>query len=109
MTPTTTFAPDDWRAKSPDFTGKTFRRNLRVVERLKEFARERDITLPQLAVAWTLDHPAVDVTIVGASRPAHLTDTVAAADIQLPTADLDEIDEILADAVPVHGPHPEGM
>jgi hypothetical protein len=27
----------------------------------------------------------------------------------LPTADLDEIDEILADAVPVHGPHPEGM
>ena len=65
MTDSTTFDAEEWRSKNPDFTRQTFRRNRAVVERLKGFARERDITLPQLAVAWTLANPAVDVTIVG--------------------------------------------
>jgi aryl-alcohol dehydrogenase-like predicted oxidoreductase len=109
MSESTTFASDDWRSKSPDFTGATFRHNLEVVERLKDLARARDVTLPQLAVAWTLAHPAVQVTIVGARRPAHLDETAAAADIKLSEADLEEIDTILKDALPVWGPHPEGM
>jgi aryl-alcohol dehydrogenase-like predicted oxidoreductase len=109
MTPDTTFTADDWRGKSPDFTGGTFQRNLRVVERLKQFARERDVTLPELAVAWTLANPAVDVAIVGARRPDHLDGTAAAADVYLSPADFGEINTILADAVPMWGPHPEGM
>jgi aryl-alcohol dehydrogenase-like predicted oxidoreductase len=109
MTESTTFAADDWRSASPDFTGETFRRNLVVVERLKGFARERDIGLPQLAVAWTLANPAVQVAIVGARRPAQLDGTASAADVELSAADLQEIDAILADAVPAWGPHPEGM
>ena len=109
MTESTTFAADDWRSHSTDFTGATFHRNLAVVEQLKEFAKQRDITLPQLAVAWTLANPGVHVAIVGARRPGQLTETAAAADIMLSEPDLKEIDEILTDAVPVWGPHPEGM
>ena len=109
MTSDTTFAPDDWRAKSPDFTGETLRRNLQVVERLREFARERAVTLPELAVAWTLADPAVDVSIVGARRPSQLEGTAGGADLHLSDEDLDKIDAILMDAVPVWGPHPEGM
>ncbi len=109
MTSETKLAPDDWRASSPDFTGETFRRNLAVVERLKEIAQERGITLPQLAVAWTLAHPAVHVTIVGARRPVHLEESAAAADIELAPEDLAAIDAALVDARPVWGPHPEGM
>jgi len=109
LTESTTFDADDWRSHSTDFTGATFHRNLAVVEQLKEFAQQRDITLPQLAVAWTLANPAVHVAIVGARRPGHLTETAAAADITLSEPDLKEIDEILIDAVPVWGPHPEGM
>lgn len=109
MTESTTCHPDDWRGKSPDFTGETFHRNLAVVERLKGLARERDISLPQLAVAWTLADPAVHVAIVGARRPSQLDGTTPAAGIELSKADLQEIDTILADAVPVWGPHPEGM
>src|SRR5580765_298639 len=109
MTPETTFASEDWRASSPDFTGETFRRNLVVVERLKEIAKQRGITLPQLAVAWTLAQPAVHVTIVGARRPAHLDESAAAADIVLAPDDLAAIETTLADAIPVWGPHPEGM
>jgi aryl-alcohol dehydrogenase-like predicted oxidoreductase len=109
MTPETRFAPDDWRASSPDFTGETFGRNLAVVERLKTVAQQRGITLPQLAVAWTLAHPAVHVTIVGARRPVHLEESAAAAGIELAPDDLAAIEAALADATPVWGPHPEGM
>jgi aryl-alcohol dehydrogenase-like predicted oxidoreductase len=109
MTPETTFASDDWRSTSPDFTGETLRRNLQVVERLKEFAREQAVALPELAVGWTLAHPAVDVAIVGAHRPSQLEGTAAAAALHLSQEDLGKIDAILGDAVPVWGPHPEGM
>jgi aryl-alcohol dehydrogenase-like predicted oxidoreductase len=109
MSESTTFDTDDWRGTSPDFTGEAFRKNLAVVERLKDLAREGDMSLPQLAVAWTLANPAVQVAIVGARRPAQLDGTAPAADIELSQADLKEIDAVLTDAVPVWGPHPEGM
>lgn len=80
-----------------------------MVERLKRVAEQREITLPQLAVAWTLANPAMQVAIVGAPRVAELDETAVAADIDLSDADLKEIDEILTDAVPVQGPRPEGM
>src|SRR6266540_2221971 len=91
----------------PDFSGETFRRNLAVVERLKGFARERDVSLPELAVAWTLAHPGVHVAIVGARRPSQLDGTAPAADLELTGSDLQQIEAIFADAVPVRGPHPE--
>jgi aryl-alcohol dehydrogenase-like predicted oxidoreductase len=76
---------------------------------LKTVAEARGITLPQLAVAWTLAQPAVQVTIVGARRPVHLEESAAAADITFAPEDLAVIDAVLADATPVWGPHPEGM
>ena len=109
MAESTVFDADDWRSKSPDFTGETFRRNLQVVERLNRLAQERGLSLPQLAVAWTLANPAVQVAIVGARRPAHLDGTAQAGDVELSEADLSEIEATLADASPVWGPHPEGM
>jgi aryl-alcohol dehydrogenase-like predicted oxidoreductase len=109
MKPDSTFSSDDWRSKSPDFSGDTFRRNIEVVGRLKALADSRAITLPQLAVAWTLAHPAVHAAIVGARRPSHLEGTTSAADVDLSVEELREIDAILSDAVPVWGPHPEGM
>jgi aryl-alcohol dehydrogenase-like predicted oxidoreductase len=43
------------------------------------------------------------------ARASHLDETAAAADIEVSAADLQEIDAIMADALPVWGPHPEGM
>jgi len=108
MTPESTFPVDDWRSHSSDFTGETFRRNLQVVERLKAYADGRGITLPQLAVAWAIAHPAVHVAIVGARRASQLDGTVPAADVALSERDREEIDRILSDAMPVTGPSPEG-
>ena len=109
MSTGTTFPADDWRSHSSDFTGERFRRNLHAVDQLKDFAREHAISLPQLAVAWTLSHPAVHVAIVGARRPAQLEETAAAADVTLSDDDRREIDRVLAGALPVVGPSPEGM
>jgi aryl-alcohol dehydrogenase-like predicted oxidoreductase len=109
MSPQTTFGPDDWRSHSTDFRGHPFAVNLAVVTELEAFAADRGISLPTLAVAWTLAHPAVDVAIVGARRPTHLDDSVVAADVKLEDEDLREMDRIMASAAPVEGPSPEGM
>ena len=53
MTEATTFAAGDWRAGTDLFQGETFRRNLAVVDALESFARERGVSVAQLAIAWT--------------------------------------------------------
>jgi aryl-alcohol dehydrogenase-like predicted oxidoreductase len=105
----TRFADDDWRSQSPLFRGETFRRNLETVRALDRFARERGLTVGQLAIAWTLAHPAVDVAIVGARRAAHIEDSVGAAGFELSAEDLADIDDIMAGAVTVAGPSPESV
>ncbi|MDX6255215.1 MAG: hypothetical protein QOJ11_1549 [Frankiales bacterium] len=109
MTSETTFPPDDWRSHSGDFAGDAFRRNLDVVARLDVLAAERGIPLPQLAVAWTVSNPAVDVAVVGARRASQLDALTRAAEVELDAHDIDTINAILADAAPVTGPAPEGM
>jgi aryl-alcohol dehydrogenase-like predicted oxidoreductase len=109
LRPSTLFAADDWRSKSSDFTGETFRRNLAVVDVLRQFAADRDVSLPVLALAWTLARPGVDVAIVGTRNPDHLNDIVRAVDVRLAGDDLAEIDRMLEGSVAVRGPSPEGM
>ncbi|MFD6157389.1 aldo/keto reductase [Nocardia sp. NPDC060256] len=101
------FADDDWRSHSSVFTGDTYERNLATVQALQEFAGERGITVSQLAIAWTLANPAVQVAIVGARQADHVRDSLGAADVSLSEDDLDAIDKIMAWATPVAGPSPE--
>jgi aryl-alcohol dehydrogenase-like predicted oxidoreductase len=109
ITPATRFDAADWRSHSPAFTGEGFARNLQVVAALRAFAARRGATIAQLAVAWVLANPAVQVAIVGARTPAHLAESLGALDLTLGQADLAEIDRIMAAARPVGGPTPEGM
>jgi len=110
LTVETEFDPADWRSKSSVFHGASFERNLRAVDLLRQLAEgELGITLPQLAVAWTLHNPAVDVAIVGTRDPAHVDEALAAADIVLDDEVMQRIDQIMIGAVPVGGPSPEGM
>jgi len=109
LTEATTFGADDWRSHSPALTGPGIRRNLDVVAALSRSAAGRGATIAQLAVAWVLAHPAVQVAIVGSHTPAHLQESVGALDLTLSRGDLAEIDTIMAAAVPLGGPSPEGM
>jgi aryl-alcohol dehydrogenase-like predicted oxidoreductase len=110
MDENTTFAPDDWRSGAPFFKGEDFHRNLEAVRRLQSLAQDRlGVSVSRLALAWTLANPAVDVVIVGARHPGHIEDSVAAAELSLGEADLEEIEGIMADSVSMGGPHPEMM
>jgi aryl-alcohol dehydrogenase-like predicted oxidoreductase len=104
-----TFPADDWRGHSPLFRGDTLRRNVEKVRELEQFAGERGHTVSQLAIAWTLARPGVDVAIVGSRSPAHIEDAVGAVELRLTDADLAAIDGIMTGAVAVGGPSPEGV
>jgi aryl-alcohol dehydrogenase-like predicted oxidoreductase len=107
MLPGHEFSAGDWRARFSEFRGDDLARNLSIVERLEQFARERGHTVSQLAIAWTLANPAVHVAIVGSRSQEHIAESLGAAEITLTPDDLAEIDGILEGAVPVIGPSPE--
>ncbi|MCE7003391.1 aldo/keto reductase [Kibdelosporangium philippinense] len=69
---------------------------LAAVEQLSKLADDSGMSLPHLAIAFVLAHPAVTSVIIGASKPQHLTDLLAGADIRLSEDILDKIDEIVA-------------
>lgn len=85
------------RAREPDFVGERFRRNLRIVERLREVADASGKTLTQLAVNWAAYHPGVTAPIVGVQRPSHVVDVLGGIGWNLSAEDRARIDRILRD------------
>ncbi|MBI4300794.1 MAG: aldo/keto reductase [Chloroflexi bacterium] len=69
-------------------------RNFRAVERLAAKARQMDVTLAQLALAWVCRQKGVSSPIVGASSVAQLEETLPAVDVTLGDGDLKELDEL---------------
>ncbi|MBD0261629.1 MAG: aldo/keto reductase [Tolypothrix sp. Co-bin9] len=88
------FAADDFRKILPRFQGENFYKNLQVVERVKEIAKEKNATPGQLALAWLLAQGDDIVPIPGTKRVAYLEENVAAVDITLTPAELARIDEV---------------
>jgi aryl-alcohol dehydrogenase-like predicted oxidoreductase len=93
--PATRFAESDWRSTSPIFQGQDFERNLAVVTELGDLARREHITLGQLAIAWTLSNPAVQVAIVGMSNLHHVDEAIAASEVELDPTTMTDIDDIM--------------
>ena len=91
------FAPDDFRRNNPRFQGENFRRNLQLVERVRQIAREKDCTPGQLALAWVLAQGEDIVPIPGTKRRKYLEENVAATEVELTADELAAID----DAAPV--------
>jgi aryl-alcohol dehydrogenase-like predicted oxidoreductase len=106
----TTFAPDDWRGRSEMFTGAVFERNLRTVAELDKLAHdELGASVDQLATAWTLANPAVQVAIIGTRQAPHVDAAAAAADLQLDTGMLGRIDDIMRSGQQTAGPSPDSI
>ena len=87
---------DDWRKeKNRHFQPPLFERNLQLVEVLRTIAARHGATPGQVAIAWTLRHPAVTAAIVGARKPGQLRDLLPAATLTLTATDLAAIDDFL--------------
>jgi aryl-alcohol dehydrogenase-like predicted oxidoreductase len=83
---------DDWRRHRPRFQGENFRKNLELVDRVREIAATKEVTPAQLALAWLLAQEGV-VPIPGTKRRKNLEENVAALEITLTSEDLKRIDE----------------
>ena len=73
------------RAKTDDYAHKMYydESDFSVVERLTSVAEQRGVNNAQVALAWLLGRPGVTAPIVGASKPKHLADAIAALSITL--------------------------
>jgi aryl-alcohol dehydrogenase-like predicted oxidoreductase len=88
------FEEGDFRRTSPRFRGESFRKNLELVERVKEIAAEKGVMPGQLAVAWLLHQGEDIISIPGTKRRKYLEENAAAVDVTLTEADLRCIDEV---------------
>ena len=64
-----------------------------VVQRVSEIAARRGVRNAQIALAWVLHQPGITAPIIGASKPGHLEDAVAALDLKLDDAELKALAE----------------
>jgi len=84
---------DDVRRSHPRFQGENFERNLKLVDRICDLAREKGCTASQLALAWVLAQGEDIVPIPGTKRRAYLEENIGALHLQLTADDLRRIDE----------------
>ena len=88
-------AEDDYRRFSPRFQGENFARNLQLVDKINEIAKDKGATPGQIALAWVLAQGNDIVPIPGTTKRHHLDENIAALDISLTGEDISAINAIL--------------
>jgi aryl-alcohol dehydrogenase-like predicted oxidoreductase len=87
-----TLPNSDWRSRDIEFKEPALSKNLALVERLREVGERYGRPPGQVAIAWTLQNPAVTGAIVGARSAKQVEGTVAAAQLSLTEEDVAEIE-----------------
>ena len=84
------------RSRTDEYGNKlyvsTVESDRQVVEQVAAIAAARGVPKAQVALAWVLQKPFVTAPIVGASKPQHLDDAVAALTIQLTAAEIAQLE-----------------
>jgi aryl-alcohol dehydrogenase (NADP+) len=70
-----------------------------IVERVAQIANERAVPMAQVATAWMLSKPGITAPIIGATKPHHIDDAVAAVELTLSDEEISRLEEPYA-------PHP---
>jgi aryl-alcohol dehydrogenase-like predicted oxidoreductase len=84
---------DDYRRQAPRFQGENFQKNLDLVRRVAEIAREKSCTPSQLALAWVLAQRNEIVAIPGTKRVKFLEENAGAMNVILSPKDLQRVQE----------------
>ncbi|MBV8765724.1 MAG: aldo/keto reductase [Hyphomicrobiales bacterium] len=85
-------AAGDFRSRNPRFGAENIDRNLALVERLRTTARERGMSVAELAIAWVLSRGSDIVPLIGARRCSQLDEALRALAAHLSVEDLSEIE-----------------
>jgi aryl-alcohol dehydrogenase-like predicted oxidoreductase len=89
---------DDWRRAHPDFTEPNLSHNLALVERMREIAKDHNRPVGEVAIAWTLRHPAVTGAIVGARNARQAEGVMRAGELRLTEDEVNEIEAFVETA-----------
>jgi aryl-alcohol dehydrogenase-like predicted oxidoreductase len=103
------FPADDYRRNSPRFQGENFQKNLDLVRRVEEIAREKKCNSSQLALAWVLAQGEDIVPIPGTKHRKYLEENIAALDLKLSGDDLRRLDEVFPQGAAAGLRYPEHM
>jgi aryl-alcohol dehydrogenase-like predicted oxidoreductase len=87
------FSEDDFRRSSPRFQGENFKKNLELVDRVREIAATKEVTPSQLALAWVMAKSEHIVPIPGTKRISYLEENAAAANITLTPDEMVQLDQ----------------
>jgi len=100
---------DDYRRFSPRFQGENFQKNLDLVKKVEEIAREKGCRPSQLALAWVMAQGNDIVPIPGTKRRKYLEENVAAVDLKLTEHDLRRLNEVFPSGAAAGLRYPEHM
>jgi aryl-alcohol dehydrogenase-like predicted oxidoreductase len=87
--------PDDWRRTDKEFREPRLSRNLALAKVLADIGKPHGRSAAEVAIAWTLRHPAVTAAIVGARSAHQVEGWVGALDLRLADTELRAISEFL--------------
>ncbi|MEI6276710.1 MAG: aldo/keto reductase [Prolixibacteraceae bacterium] len=89
------------RAQTDEFGKKLYQADsdFEIIARLSEIATQRGLPEARIALAWMLSKPAITAPIIGASKPGHLEEAVAALSIKLTQEEIISLEEL-------YMPHP---
>jgi aryl-alcohol dehydrogenase-like predicted oxidoreductase len=90
--------PDDFRSRNPEFREPRLSKNIELVERLRQAGARHGRSPAEVAIAWTLHHPAITGAIVGARNAKQVEGVVHAAELKLSAAEIAEIEGAAAAA-----------
>jgi aryl-alcohol dehydrogenase-like predicted oxidoreductase len=86
---------DDFRQRTPQFQEPLLTRNLELAELLRSIGRRHGRTPGEVAIAWTLRHPAVTAAIVGMRSANQVEGVIGAAEFRLSAEEVREIADFL--------------
>jgi aryl-alcohol dehydrogenase-like predicted oxidoreductase len=87
-------APDDFRRNNPRFQGDNLRKNLELVDRVKQLADQRGVKPGQVALAWVLAEGEDVVPIPGTKRRTYLQENIDAVNVKLSEDEIQLLDEV---------------
>jgi aryl-alcohol dehydrogenase-like predicted oxidoreductase len=89
------FATEDWRRNLPNFQEPLLSRNLKLVEHLREIGKRHGRAPGEVAIAWTLNNPAVTGAIVGFRSARQVSGIIGATEFRLLPSEMAEIEHAL--------------
>ena len=88
----------DWRRNNRFYQEPLLGKALSLVDSLRAIAEKHGRTPGEVAIAWTLRHPAITATIVGARKPEQIDELMGAATFRLSPEEIKELDAVLTTA-----------